>query len=141
MFAFECDFCVFRKLKRREPIPLNATDEWLLIAIRRINLDACWARAEGTVTGNAGQLSTGLKRSAEFGLTGPYLKTGPLPDYDHCGYEVALQMVSESRQQGRYSTSHKQRDAVRKLRTAYSNQVRASASSNSFPMALEGKDG
>jgi hypothetical protein len=54
-------------------------------------LDACWAWTTDTVKSNVLMVAQGLKNSAEFGLSGPYLSTGPLPEYDHCGYEVALQ--------------------------------------------------
>lgn len=55
---------------------------------------------------------------------------------DHCGYEVAMQMVSSSLEPGRYSTSHKQWDTIRKLRSSYSNQVRSSAAANSHTLSL-----
>ena len=141
MVQFECDVCVFRKLKRREPKLENPIDKLTMISIQRINLDACWARTTDTVKSNASMVGQGLKNSAEFGLSGPYLATGPLPDYDHCGYEVALQMVNESRKRGRTAADHKQFDSIRKLRTAFSNQVRASAVSNTEPIALEEREG
>lgn len=141
MVQFECDGCVFRKLKRREPKDNCPSDKLLLASIRRINLDACWARSTDTVKKNAGMLDQGLRSSKEFGLSGPYLATGPLPDYDHCGYEVALQMVNESRKRGRTAEDHKQFDSIRKLRTAYSNQVRASSICNSTPISLEEREG
>jgi hypothetical protein len=141
MVSFECDLCVFRKLKRRNPVLRNPVDRLTLITIRRVNLDALWARTTDTVVGNAGVLANGLRGSAYFELTGPYLEPGPLPDYDHCGYEVAMQMVNDSRKSGRTSDDHKQFDSIRKLRTAFSNQVRASAATNTEPLALEENDG
>ena len=80
------------------------------------------------------------EKACEFlrslGLSGPYLNPGPLPLTDHCGYEVALQMVAASLEAGRYSETHKQWDTIRKLRSSYSNQVRASRAANSHTLSL-----
>jgi hypothetical protein len=61
--------------------------------------------------------------SRVVGLHGPYLHDGPMPSYDHCGYEVAIQMLLHSRHPGRYSRDHVQLDTIRKLRTCHRNQV------------------
>ena len=66
---------------------------------------------------------------------------GPLPPYDHCGYEVAMQIVLSSRGAGCYSPSHKQWDTVRKLWTCFSNHVRAAAVANYHPMTLADHNG
>jgi hypothetical protein len=102
-----------------------------------------WARSTDTVVGNAGGvLAMGLRASANFELrSGPYLEPGPLPDYNHCGYEVAMQMVNDSRKKGRTSDDNKQFNSTRKLRTTFSNQVRASAATNTEPIALEENEG
>jgi hypothetical protein len=104
--------------------------------IRRINLDAFWSRARATVESNATKIREGLRISKSLGLSGPYLSPGPLPLNDHCGYEVALQMVASSLEPGRYSESHKQWDTIRKLRSSYSNQVRASRAANAHTLSL-----
>ena len=39
MAPFECDFCIFRKFKHREPMRDNNQDTLLLALIRRANLD------------------------------------------------------------------------------------------------------
>jgi hypothetical protein len=82
------------------------------------------------------KIREGLRLSAALGLSGPYLNPGPLPMDDHCGYEVAMQMVALSLGAGRYSSSYKQWDTIRKLRSSYSNQVRASRSANSHTLSL-----
>jgi hypothetical protein len=104
--------------------------------IRRVNLDAFWSRVRATVESNTAKIREGIRLSKSLGLSGPYLNPGPLPMDDHCGYEVAMQMVSSSLESGRYSASHKQWDTVRKLRSSYSNQVRAARSANSHTMSL-----
>lgn len=136
LVAFECDVCIFRKLFRRDSEPHNQKDEFAMACIRRINLDAFWSRARATVESNTAKVREGLRISESLGLNGPYLSPGPLPLEDHCGYEVALQMVAASLESGRYSETHKQWDTIRKLRSCYSNQVRASRSANSHTLSL-----
>jgi hypothetical protein len=53
MTCFECDLCVFRKLRNHNPRPKEPQDELLQMVIRRIILDAFWSRASSTVINNA----------------------------------------------------------------------------------------
>jgi hypothetical protein len=94
------------------------------------------SRARSTVDSNAAKVREGLRLSRRLGLHGPHLNPGPLPSGDHCGYEVALQMVVASLESGRYSDSHKQWDTIRKLRSCYSNQVRAARAANSNILSI-----
>ena len=136
LVSFECDVCIFRKLFNRDSDIQNPKDAFALACIRRINLDAFWSRARATVESNTAKVREGLRISLSLGLSGPYLSPGPLPLDDHCGYEVALQMVAASLESGRYSESHKQWDTIRKLRSCYSNQVRAARCANSHTLSL-----
>lgn len=136
LVSFECDVCIFHKLYGRDSDSGNQKDVLALACIRRINLDAFWSRARTTVETNATKVREGIRISASLGLNGPYLSPGPLPLNDHCGYEVALQMVASSREAGRYSETYKQWDTIRKLRSCYSNQVRASRMANSHTLSL-----
>ena len=61
---------------------------------------------------------------------GPYAEPGPLPPTDHCGYEVAMQIVLSSLDPGRHSPDYKQWDTIRRIRTVFSNQSRASRVAN-----------
>jgi hypothetical protein len=45
LVPFECDLCIFRKLRGQEPWDLSEKDKLLLGCIRRISLDAFWSRA------------------------------------------------------------------------------------------------
>jgi hypothetical protein len=108
----------------------------LLGCIRRMNLDAFWSRAEDTVNGNRDKLADTLTLSNLVGLQGLCVHDGPYPDYDHCGYEVAIDMLLMSRPTGRNSKSHLQFDTIRKLQSAYGNQVRSSPQSTRTVMAL-----
>jgi hypothetical protein len=141
MVSFECDVSVFWKLYGRAPILSIEADKFSMDCIHRINLDAFWSRARSTVEANAAKVREGLKVSRLLGLTGPYLNPGPLPTHGHCGYEVALQIVVSSLESGRYSTSHKQWDTIRRFRSCYSNQVRAAREANCTPLVLADNKG
>jgi hypothetical protein len=97
MVPFKCDLCVFRKLKKRSPDLTDPGDELLIACIRRINLDAFWSRSKSTVSGNQEKINTSLELSKAVGLDGPYEVDGPLPNFDHCGYEVAIDTILYSR--------------------------------------------
>ena len=56
MVSFECDQCIFVKLKNRLPTKFSQQDKLLLIMIRRINLDAFWARQRSTVRENTSRV-------------------------------------------------------------------------------------
>ena len=136
LIPFECDLCIFRKLKKMNPLLESTRDNLLLACIRRVNLDAMWSRTTNTVVGNRDRIGLGLRLSDQVGLDGPYEHFGPLPFKDHCGYEVAIQMVLHSRLPGRYSKDHTQFDTIRQLRTAYSNQVKAAPQANWNTLAI-----
>ena len=52
MAPFECDYCIFWKLRKTFPNPDNFQDKLPLGCIRRANLDAFWIRTTSTVEGN-----------------------------------------------------------------------------------------
>jgi hypothetical protein len=136
MVPFECDLCIFRKLKGHSPREGDPVAGLLLGCIRRMNLDAFWSSASSTVNGNRDKLALGIRLSRMIGLDGPLVHDGPLPSFDHCGYEVAAQMLLYSKRPGKHSKSHLQFETIRKLRTSYSNQVRASPQANAESMSL-----
>jgi hypothetical protein len=107
-----------------------------------MNLDAFWSRSSNTINGHRGKLEHSLKLSKLVGLLeGPHQHEGPMPPYDHCGYEVAIQMLLNSRNPGRYSKNYCQWDTIRKLRTAFANQVRASPQANRKAVSMGDQDG
>ncbi|KAI2498992.1 hypothetical protein MHU86_15496 [Fragilaria crotonensis] len=141
MVPFECDFCVFGKLFDHAPDISTKKDVFALACIRRIILDAFWSRARSTVDANTAKTREGLVLSRSLGMKGAAEAPGPLPKTDHCGYEVAIQIVVSSLGAGRYSKTHKQWDTVRRFRSAYSNQVRAARDANTNPLVLTDADG
>ena len=125
MVPFECDLCLFRKLRNGEtPIPEAPQDLILLNAIRRINLDAFWSRASSTVRANKDRISSGLTLSRSMGLEGPYVFYPQPTSFDVTGYEVALQMVMHSCKPGKYSANYTQWDTIRKFRSSYATFAR-----------------
>ena len=137
LVPFECDQCVFGKLFGREPdASQHPKDALAMSCIRRVILDAFWSRARSTVTANTSKVREGMAISLGMGMQGPYENPGPLPSFDHCGYEVAVQMVASSLGKGRYSNTHKQWDTIRRLRSCYSNQIRAARKANSNSIVI-----
>ena len=130
MTPFECDRCVFRKLKKHEPRDENQQDQFLLQLIRRAILDAFWSRARSTVNQNLSKIKMILKFSKNVGLEGPFWTNLLYPRYDHCGYELAIDTLQYSRKPGKHSNTHTQFDTVRKLRSAYGNWARTTPESS-----------
>jgi hypothetical protein len=141
MVQFECDWCVFGKMKNKRPDPKRGPDVLLMACIRRANLDAFWSRARSTVNGQAVLIRKGIELCEPVEIDPPYLEPGPLPPFDHCGYAVAIQMLLKSREAGRYHTSHQQWDTIRRIGVAYRNQVRASGAANSSTLSVGEADG
>ena len=141
MVSFECDQCIFVKLKNRLPTKFSQQDKLLLIMIRRINLDAFWARQRSTVRENTSRVKLILQSSNTLGLKGPFEHTGPCPPYDHCGYELAINMLMHSRRPGKYSKTHTQFETVRMLRSAYSSHVRTTPNQNVNQLSWVDKKG
>jgi hypothetical protein len=142
LVPFECDLCIFRKLKKtKAPNPSNPQHALFLSCIRRMNLDAFWSRSTITVHGQRDKLKQGLVLSLLVGLDGPYSNDGPYPSFDHVGYEVAIQMLLMSRKKGIHSPTHLQFDTIRKLRTVYANHLRAAPQSNKVTLSLGDQKG
>jgi len=108
VIPFECDFCIFQKLKNHLPRLSNPQDVLLLAAIRRMNLDAFWSREIGTIEANAGRAERMINMASTLGLPGPFIRHSSLPLYDHCGYQVAVTMLLLSRRPGKHSTDYTQ---------------------------------
>ena len=141
MTPFECDLCIFRKLRKEDPRVGNPVDDLLLGVIRRMNLDALWSRETSTVVSNSNRVAQSIEISRSLGMTGAFEDEGSYDINDHCGYEVATNVLMLSRRPGKYSTTHTQFGSIRKLRSAYGNQVRASAASCNRPFVLVDEGG
>ena len=136
MTPFECDTCIFRKLRKRSPNEEREQDKLLLTVIRRANLDAFWSRARSTVYQNTNKIKQNIKFSEILGLDGVYEHEGAYPPYDHCGYEMAATILLHSRRPGRHDPLYTQFETVRHDRGSFSSHVRATPKSNVQHLSL-----
>jgi len=136
VIPFECDFCIFVKLKNHLPRMNNPQDVLLFSAIRRMNLDAFWSREIGTIEANARRADRMINMSHILGLPGPFIKYSSLPLHDHCGYQVAINMLLLSRRPGKYSNEYTQYGTIRAYRSTFSNFSRTTAITNSTNWSL-----
>ncbi len=118
---FQCDSCIFRLLKGRKARTTNEKDLLLLKCIRRVNLDAFWAREPGTVRSQLSGTLAGVRMSEKVGLDPEFMARGPFPSVDTMGYGVAIQMVLKSTEDGKNNRDYQQFDTIRKLKSAHSN--------------------
>jgi hypothetical protein len=122
---FQCDLCHFRNIQKRDPVVEIGQDVNMLVAIRRANLDALWAREPGTVSGNLGLMrrSVGIAESV-YGInlksTPLFEPQGPHPVADTFGMLPAIIMLEESLRPGK-RTQNIQWGTLRKTRSAFSN--------------------
>jgi hypothetical protein len=103
MVQFECDTCIFLKLKQRLPDPIQTQDKLLMACIRRANSDAFWSRATSTVMTNARLIDESTDLEKLVGIDPPLVPMGPLPAGDHCGYGMAVLILLKSRRPGKVS--------------------------------------
>ena len=123
--SFQCDKCLFFLLKGRTPIHRNIKDEFLMVCLRRANLDALWAREPSTVSANRRDVNRLIKLSHDVGVEPVFEPLGPFPLEDVQGIFVAVMMLQRSLEPGRHAT-YSQFQTIRKLRSAHSNQYMAS---------------
>ena len=121
LLPFECDLCIFVKLMNRHPLVNNSKDKRLVACIRRINLDAFWSRASNTISNNLRSVKRILTETHGVGLSNVFVSKGPMPEDDHCGYQIAIAMILYSTRPGRHSKEYTQFDTIRHLRSAHSS--------------------
>ena len=130
MTPFECDVCIFRRLKLRDPDVSKRQDKFLLDIVRRANLDAFWSRARSTVAQNLSKIKMLRDFATSAGVDGLFFSRRPFPMKDHCGYKLAIATLLYSRRPGKHTKDFTQFDTIRKLRSAYGNWLRASPHTN-----------
>ena len=106
IIPFECNLCIFRKLRKVEPLVISSKDKLLLVCTQRMNLNAFWSQARSTVAQNTRNVKTSINFSELLGLQGTFEHEGPYQDWYHCGYEVASKIILYSRNMGKYDTTH-----------------------------------
>ncbi len=120
IMPFECDTCIFRKLRKRSPDKEREQDKLLLLMIRRANLDVFWSRARSTVYQNTNKIKRNIKFSEQLGLDEVYEHDGAYPPHDHCGYEMAATILLHSRRPRRQNPSYTQFETIRHDRGSFS---------------------
>jgi hypothetical protein len=73
MVPFQCDLCIFRKLRKTSQDFAQPDDRLLMTCIRRMKMDVFWSRASLTVNGNWDRSLFGIKMSRVVGLHGPIM--------------------------------------------------------------------
>jgi hypothetical protein len=121
MCSFQCDSCHFQNIQGRSPTPTEESGP-LMVAIRRANLDAFWAREPGTVEQNQAQLGQAEKGARDLGITYPFKEypKGPFPVRDSWGMTEATLFLNRSRAPGK-NAEFLQFGTTRKLRSMFSN--------------------
>ena len=118
---FQCEWCWIGNLKGRDMNERDPKDALLLKYLQRMNLDVMWSRERSTVKGTYYQLIKGARHSEKLGLDPINLDRGPWPIQDDQGVQVALEILSASREPGKHRKSYQQFETIRKLRSAFSN--------------------
>ena len=141
MIPFECYLCVFRKLRESNPKLDKAADTLLIGCIKQAIMDAFWIRANGTVQKNVSRARQMIDSSEYVGLSGPFVYRGELPWRNHCGYEVAVNILLHSKKSEKLDKEYVQFDSIRMLRSTFSNFVRASPQANLTSLSLDNMKG
>ena len=97
MTPFECDICIFRRLRGHDPNFKKQQDLFLLKLIRRANLDAFWSRACSTVKQNLLKIKMLVEFLSNVNVDGLFISRQPFPMRDHCGYQLAVATLQYSR--------------------------------------------
>jgi hypothetical protein len=124
---FECDYCLFYKLKGMEPNENRGEDSNLLAYIRRSNLDAFWSRRPSTVNALRRLFVEQVEAGEYFGFQ-MFPPLGPFdPAYDS-GIRAALGLLRKGQGVGRHE-AHPKWSTVRKARAVHTN-VHQTAAAN-----------
>ena len=114
---FECDVCHFRNVSRRDPMVGSSKDNYTLMCIRRVNLDAMWSRESSTVTSNLSRLQRDYRSAmSRLSIDDPLPTLGNDTIEDRVGMKCALFTLDASRRPGKYA-DHLQWDVMRKTVT------------------------
>jgi len=117
---FQCDSCVFRNLKGRNP---SSKDDFLLACIHQVNLDALWRRDTATVGATLRAVKQTITALKQVHLPPPYPALGPYPVADTFGHSIAIAMIIKSWSAGRYA-AYQQFEPIWKLRGGGGGQQR-----------------
>jgi hypothetical protein len=82
MCPFQCEVCHFRNIEGSDPGAGHLGHRFLLLCIRRANIDAFWARKSSTVRSNLYEVRRLTRSCTRFGVQHPVcvqgLRVGPV---------------------------------------------------------------
>lgn len=122
---FECDNCVFFRMKGYLPNWTDVKDLRLLIYIRRANLDAFWSRRPSTVKGLASLFLEQAAVGERFGFQ-MFEPLGPFGRKYDSGMRAAIGLLVRSQKPGLHEETMKF-SSVRKARALHTDVYNASA--------------
>ena len=120
MCPFQCDECHFTNIHLCPSSPFSLQDSLCLVAIRRANLDALWARERATVEANRREAVMFLEHGRAMGYDNPYPPRGPWPIEDLWGMKTATVILLRSLSPGK-NADYVQYETIRKTRSHISN--------------------
>ena len=121
--SFQCDQCWFVNLHHREPrLDVSVMDALLMPYIRRANLDILWSRETSTVYSNYRSTVKKMELLKDFNLPVQFEPMGTWPVGDFQGFQTALEMLRQSRLQGKNDKAYQQFDSICKFRSAHTNE-------------------
>jgi DNA-binding XRE family transcriptional regulator len=121
LVGFQCDLCIFRIVTGRLEPTNSEEDQFIMAGIRRISLDAFWAREPSTAISMSNGVTNIIEEALKRGIKPPIPQRNPLPREDVFGYGTALMMIWKSLEAGNYATDHQQFESIRKTRVYCSN--------------------
>ena len=101
LVPFQYDLYHFQNLVKRNPIKSDE-DLWLIIGLRRSNLDVFWARKEGTVSVTRRYWWKLCRVGKEMELTSILPNMGPFPLEDTQGISLTVSILRWLLDKGRY---------------------------------------
>lgn len=120
MCPFQCDECQFQNVYGTPPDGTSHQHSLALLCIRRANLDAFWARENGTVVQNWREAVRFHEEASILGISDPYPPRGPWPVHDVFGMKTAMVFLMRSLHKGRNAPTV-QFNTVRKVRSHIAN--------------------
>jgi hypothetical protein len=121
---FQCDLCHFRKIYGRNDVATMATDQEVMGAIRRANLDALWSREPLTVRANLAEAVRMEKYADRVGMPSITPVMGPFPLRDDFGIKGALALLDRPLDPGVYE-EFVQWDTFRRSRSVVTSILQA----------------
>jgi hypothetical protein len=121
MTPFQCEVCQMRNISGRDPKPGHREDDLAVEHIRRVSLDAFWAREPKSVYNNSRVVQRVMLTEDRMGWQNKIIPAmGPYPLEDAFGMGAAVAVLDKSMDRGIYET-RVQYATFRKVRSALTN--------------------